>query len=112
MFSKIINLLVCALVFNITANAQTWIDFNRNTPAEPEFVLTSSNNQSVTFSMTLPGMSVETKSEGNVLFKRLSLPGCHAEGAIGSPELPTVIAAMIAIPECSGISYMQKIVKQ
>jgi len=55
--------------------------------------------------MNLPGMFVESKTEGSQTYQRLYLPECGVTGEIGAPELPVVLSQLIAVPECDNIIY-------
>ena len=62
---KRLSFTVVAMLLGIAVNAQTWVGFDRNEPAAPEFSVINSNDHTVVFNMNLPGMFVEDKVNGS-----------------------------------------------
>ncbi len=102
----LLSMMVFVLALSISADAQgEWIGFgSRAEGTPPEVSINRSDNQRVEFSVTLPGMYAEAKSEASESYKRLSLPQCNTAGEVGAPEIP-VITKMVAIPECDEVRY-------
>ena len=104
MFKKT-TFVMMAMLFSVAATAQEWIGFgSRAEGAPPEVSISRSDNQQVSFAVSLSGMYAESKDEALVTYKRLSMPQCEIMGEVGAPEIP-VVTKMIAIPECSEIMY-------
>ena len=104
MFRKF-TLVMMVLLLSTAVNAQEeWVSFgSKSIGSPPEVSVNRSDNQEVTFTVSLAGMYVESKSEASGSYKRLSMPQCQVVGEVGSPEIP-VFTKMVAIPECSDIN--------
>jgi len=77
------------VIFSISAAwSQQWVGFTRTTPAEPEIVVTHSNNQQVTFTVALPGFFSTLVTEAGVNYQRIVIPGYGVQGKAGEPEMP------------------------
>jgi hypothetical protein len=93
-----------ALLFSVAVSAQEWVGFgSRGEGSPPEINVQRNDNQQVSFTVSLSGMYVESKTGTGSVYKRLSMPECQTTNEVGSPEIP-VISKMIAIPECSNFS--------
>ena len=88
--------------------SQTWIGLTSLKPAEPKVSVVRSDNEQVTFTVTLYGFFSTAKTEAGVNYQRLSIPGCGAIGIVGEPEIP-VILKRIAVPVCEKINYSVQI---
>ena len=96
---KLIIICLWAVVCTFSAQSQQWVNFSSSEPCAPELNLLTSNAQTVTFSVTIPGIyTVDTVVKG-MAFTRLILPGGSAINPTGSPELP-VLTYRVAIPVC------------
>ncbi|MCL2041817.1 MAG: hypothetical protein FWG84_07250, partial [Bacteroidales bacterium] len=101
---KLLFVIMAGLLSTMVSAQTEWIGFgSRAEGAPPEVTISRSDNQEVSFGISLSGMSVETRNEASGSYKRLSMPQCQVMGEVGSPELPVVIQ-MIAIPECSDMN--------
>ncbi len=100
---KSILLLVFCCVFGSMVLAQDWVTFTKTEPQAPIIGLTTSNNQSVNFTVEVCGMYTQEITEGSETFQRISVPASAALAVCGEPELP-VIRQLIAIPECSDVT--------
>ncbi|MDR2928437.1 MAG: C25 family cysteine peptidase [Cytophagaceae bacterium] len=91
---------------SITLKSQQWVGFSKSEPTVPELNILSSNTQTVSFEVTIPGIYTQDTTVNGTAFRRLVLPGGAAVNPAGSPELPA-LAYQIAIPECAGanVSY-------
>ena len=95
---------IVACLFSVTVTAQEWVSFGSKAIGTPlEISVQQNNEQTVSFTVGLSGMFVESKTESSGVYKRLSMPECQTMGEVGSPEIP-VITKMVAIPECSEVS--------
>jgi hypothetical protein len=88
-------------IFAFSANAQQWVNFTSATPKAPELNLFTSNAQTVSFEVTIPGIYTMDTIVNGIAFTRLFLSGGSATNPVGFPELP-VLKYKVAIPECSG----------
>jgi len=105
---KLLFFLLTAAVFTLSAHAQNWVGFSGSKPGAPEINLLNSNNQSVSFEITIPGIyMVDTVVKGTA-FTRLMLPGGGAVNPAGSPETP-VLVYKVAVPECAGIDVTYQV---
>ena len=105
---KLLFFLLTAGVFTLSAHAQNWVGFSGSKPGAPQINLLNSNNQSVSFEITIPGIyTVDTVVKG-VAFTRLMLPGGGAVNPAGSPEIP-VLVYKVAVPECAGIDVTYQV---
>jgi len=87
---KLLFLLIMAVAFIFTAHAQQWVIFSGSEPGAPEVNLSTSNTQTVTFSVTLPGIYTQDTVVKGMAFTRLGLPGGGAMNAAGDPEIPVL----------------------
>ena len=106
---KIFILLFLAVVLVSTAFAQQWVGFSKNEPSAPEMNLLSSNSQTVSFTVTIPGIYTQDTVVNGTAFTRLILPSGAAVNPAGSPEIP-VLSYRVAIPDCSGIDVDYQII--
>jgi hypothetical protein len=96
-------MMVCML--SMTTKAQEWVNFgSRAEGAPPELSMNRSDNQIVSFTVSLSGMYVESKNEDSDVYKRLNMSELGKTGDIGSPELP-VFTKIIADPSCDAVQY-------
>jgi len=94
--------LVIALLITMAlqqANAQQWTAFNAMDGTEPVCTVNSSTNDSVTFTVQIPGMYSETIDS----LHRILIPGHNKMDSVGYPELP-VIVFLVAIPDCDSVA--------
>ncbi|OYT13924.1 MAG: hypothetical protein B6I19_02615 [Bacteroidetes bacterium 4572_114] len=80
-------------------NAQQWTAFNAMDVTEPVCTITSSTNDSVTFTVIIPGMYSETVDS----LQRIWIPGHNKMDSVGFPELP-VVSYLVAIPDCDSVA--------
>ncbi len=66
---------------------------------EPVCTVTSSSNDSVTFTVIIPGMYSETVDS----LRRVWIPGHNKIDSVGCPELP-VLSYIVAIPDCDSVA--------
>ena len=88
--------------------AQNWVGLTKTTPSEPEVSVVHSDNRQITFSVSLPGFFVTSKTEAGITYQRLSIHGCRVAGVAGEPEIPIIIKH-IAVPDCDQIDYSVQI---
>ncbi|MCL2289979.1 MAG: T9SS type A sorting domain-containing protein [Bacteroidetes bacterium] len=98
---KIIFFLL-AVVFIFSANAQQWVNFSSSEPKVPKMNLLTSNAQTVSFEITIPGVYTKDTVVNGVTFTRLTLPGGSIANSAGSPEIP-VFNYKVAVPVCTAI---------
>lgn len=110
MKKSILSILACFLLVS-TAISQNWVNFTKTTPEAPIVNLTTSNNQSVSFTVEVCGMYNQDITEGSETFQRVSVPSSGSLKIQGEPELP-VIRQLIAIPECSDVTLSVNITGQ
>jgi len=99
---KLFIIFLMAVAFAFSANAQQWVGFTTSTPGFPEVNLLTSNAQSVSFEVTIPGIYTLDTVVGRTAFKRLFFPKGNAVNSAGFPELP-VLKYQVAIPECDAV---------
>ena len=105
---KISIIFLLAVIYILSVNAQQWVNFSSSEPSVPEMNLLTSNAQTVTFSVTIPGIYTQDTVIDAVSFTRLILPGGGAINPAGSPELP-VLAYRVAIPYCDNVEVDYRI---
>jgi len=108
---KRLFLLIMAVAFIFTVHAQQWVIFSGSEPREPEVNVTTSNAQTVTFSVTLPGIYTQDTVVKGMKFTRLRLPGGGAVNCAGEPEIP-VLTYRVAIPECEDAMVSFQVISQ
>jgi len=103
---KLLLFLFLAITFAFSASAQQWVNFSSSAPAAPEVNVTTSNAQTVTFEVTLPGIFTQDTVVKGMAFTRLIISGGSVVNPAGSPELP-VLSYKVAIPDCDAavVSY-------
>ncbi|MCL2041811.1 MAG: hypothetical protein FWG84_07220 [Bacteroidales bacterium] len=75
---KFVFFSVVAGLLSFAANAQEWISFgSKSIGSPPEVIIGQSDNQEVSFTVSLSGMYVESRSEASGSYKRLSMPQCQ-----------------------------------
>ena len=78
MFKKL-TFVVMACLLSVAVNAQEWIGFGGRAEGSPlEINLQRNDNQTVSFTVSLSGMYVESRTEGSDAYKRLSMPQCYS----------------------------------
>jgi len=99
---KLFVFLLLAVVFTSFANAQQWqwVNFSSSASGAPKVNLLTSNAQTVSFEVTIPGIYTMDTIVNGITFSRLFLPDGAAVNPAGSPELP-VLKYKVAIPVCS-----------
>jgi hypothetical protein len=105
---KIFILLFLAVAFAFSVHAQQWVNFSNSESTTPEMNLLTSNAQTVSFAVTVPGIYTLDTVVNGTAFTRLILPSGKAINPVGSPELP-VLTYRVAIPECTGIELNYRI---
>ena len=105
---KISFFLFLAGFLTFTANAQNWVNFASSSPKAPEFNLSTSNAQTVTFEVSIPGIYTLDTVVNGTAFTRLMLPGGGAVNPAGHPELP-VLTYRVAIPVCDNTEVVYSI---
>ena len=111
---KLLLFLFFAGTFTISAFSQQWVNFTNISGAEPgapEINLTTSNAQTVTFSVTIPGIYTQDTVVNGVSFTRLILPSGYAVNPSGTPEIP-VLKYKVAIPDCDGVELDYAVTSQ
>jgi hypothetical protein len=104
---KFLLFLSLSCLFVFSTNAQQWVSFSSSEPKASELNLITSNAQTVTFSVSIPGIyTLDTLNSPT--FTRLTLPGGVAVNPVGSPELP-VLTYRVAIPNCDGVEVEYRI---
>ncbi len=78
--------------------AQQWTAFNAMDATNPFCTVSSSTNDSVVFSVKIPGMYSVTVDS----LQRIHIPGHNKMDSVGFPELP-VVSYLIAIPDCDSV---------
>lgn len=101
---KILIYLVLLGLKTTTFAQPQWVRFSNDNPTPPDVHLIGSNNQHVSYSVTLYGIFSETISTGGESYLRISTPGAGKLRNPGWPELP-IFGKTIAVPVCSSISY-------
>ena len=108
---RFVTTLLLAVLFVPITNAQQWVSFSNNDLYTPELNLLSSNTQTVSFTVTIPGIyKLDTLVNGTA-FTRLMLPEGASVNFAGAPEIP-VLTYRIATPKCSDISIVSNIISQ
>jgi len=92
-------------------HAQLWISFNNTASNAPEVNVITSNTQTVSFEVTIPGIYRKDTIVNGVAFSRLLLPCGQAINPTGSPEL-SVLHYKIAIPVCDDVLVNYNVVSQ
>jgi hypothetical protein len=91
---------------------QKWVPFLQQTKTAPSVALSSSNNNNVSFSIKINGMSVTEKKVAETVYQHLSIPDAEVMTQEGLPQVP-VITKLIAIPDCDdvtiSVAYSNKI---
>jgi hypothetical protein len=108
---KILIFLFLAGVFYFFAHAQQWISFSSLVPSAPEVNLLTSNTQTVSFEVTIPGIYRLDTIVNGITFSRLYLSDGYAINPVGYPEIP-VISFKIAIPHCDNVEVETTIKSQ
>jgi len=108
---KVFTILFFVTAFIFNSNAQQWVSFSRNEPSVPNLNLLTSNTQTVSFDLTIPGIYKLDTLANSSAFTRLILPGSVTINSAGAPEIP-VLLYNIAIPECSGVNITYNIISQ
>ena len=87
---KLTILFFLAGIFSFSAFGQQWIYFSDSGETIPHLNLLNSDAQSVTFTVSIPGIyTLDTVVQGTA-FTRLILPGSGAINPAGHPELPVL----------------------
>lgn len=94
------------LIVLITIRAfsqETWLPFLEQTKTAPTVNVSSSNNNTVSFSVQINGMSVSQKIVDSTTYQSITIPGEGLTRIAGSPEVP-VITKLVAIPDCDNVT--------
>ena len=105
---KILFIFFLAVVFLFPAHAQQWVNFSSSQPNAPEHHLLNSNAQSVSFSVTVPGIYTLDTVVNGTAFTRLGLPKGATINPVGHPEIHA-LKYQIAIPNCDDIEVAYRI---
>jgi len=94
--------MIALVVYSTALWSQNWVGFSRSEPTAPEINLITSNAQTVTFEVNVPGIYTKDTVVNGIAFTRLTLPNGGAINSAGSPEIP-VLTYNVAIPDCESI---------
>ena len=108
---KLFTILLFTIALTSITYAQKWVNFSNNKPNAPEINLLTSNAQTVSFEINIPGIYTLDTIVNSTAFTRLILPNGGPVNPVGAPEIP-VLMYKIAIPECSAIDIAYTIVSQ
>ncbi|MCX6150068.1 MAG: C25 family cysteine peptidase [Ignavibacteriales bacterium] len=98
----IISFLLCVIALQISAQ-EKWIPFYKQERSAPSVNLTTSNNNNVSFTVQINGISVSDRKLEKITYQSLSFPEGEVISKEGSPQVP-MITKLIAIPDCNDIS--------
>lgn len=104
MLRKLFYISFLAIIIASQTFAQTsWVPFLQQTKTKPTTNLTSSNNNSVSFTVQINGMETSTRKISEVQYQSLSIPDCEIMSKEGLPQVP-FITKLIAVPDCDNVS--------
>jgi hypothetical protein len=78
MMKKFLFLFLLAGVLSLSVHAQQWVNFSSSEPRAPECNVFTSNIQSVSFEVTIPGIHVQDTIVNGRAFTRLFLSSGEA----------------------------------
>ncbi len=92
------------VIITVQTFAQTtWVPFLQQTKTKPTTNLTTSNNNTVSFTVQINGMEASNIKAGTSAYQSLSIPDGEVMTKAGSPQVP-IISKLIAIPDCDNVS--------
>jgi len=102
-FKYLLVLTFSLLFFTHSFGQGVWVPFNSQTPEDISVEITESDNISVQYDISIPGMYRSDTTVSNTTFNRIQLAGYNSSITVGQPEIPYV-KHLIAIPECDEVT--------
>jgi len=108
---KLLMFFLLTGVFTFFVHAQQWVSFSNQKPGAPEINLLTSNAQTVSFEITIPGIYTQDTVVNGIAFTRLILSGGSAGNPVGAPEIPA-LRYKIAVPVCAATEIETQVVSR